>query len=372
MENLLPWFLLKDVPGIGNLLFKRLIGRYKSPESVFHASPDDLLTVSGMHPRLVSAIKSHRPADRIFRELDRVREKGYGIIPFTHPKYPPLLREIPDPPPLLYVSGNLENTTQTVSVVGSRNATSYGIAATKRLCQALAELGLVIVSGMARGIDTAAHIGTLQGNGKTIAVLGSGFDRIYPSENRDLFYRISENGAVITEFPLKTEPDPHNFPTRNRVISGISLGTVVVEATQRSGSLITARLAAEQNREVFAVPGNIHSFKSIGTHSLIKQGAKLVEHAQDIVEELSPQLHHRGPPVSSLNPPLEQIDLPVPTGDEASILDLLEPYPIHIDDLVRKTGMTPGKIASILLHLELKGLVEQTPGKHFSLTIHAG
>jgi len=368
MENLLSWFLLKDVPGIGNLLYKRLIDRYKSPESVFHAYPDDLLGVSGMNPRLVSAVKAKRPADWIYRELDRVREKGYGIITLTHPQYPPLLREIPDPPPFLYVSGNLGNTTQTVSVVGSRNATDYGITATKRLCQALAELGVVIVSGMALGIDTAAHIGALVGNGRTIAVLGSGFDRIYPNENRDLFYKISENGAVITEFSLKTEPDPYNFPARNRVISGISLGTVVVEATQRSGSLITARLAAEQNREVFAVPGNIHSFKSIGTHSLIKQGAKLVEHAQDIIEELSPQLHPRAAPVPSFNPPHGQTDLSSPAGDESSILGLLEPYPIHIDDLVRKTGMGPGKIAGILLRLELKGLVDQAPGKRFSLT----
>lgn len=367
MESLLSWFLLKDVPGIGNLLYKRLIDRYESPESVFHAHPDDLLGVNGMNPRLASAVKAKRPADWIYRELDRVREKGYGIIPLTHAQYPPLLREIPDPPPFLYVSGDLGNTTQTVSVVGSRNATGYGITTTKRLCQALAELGIVIVSGMALGIDTAAHIGALIGNGRTIAVLGSGFDRIYPNENRDLFYKISETGAVITEFPLKTEPDPYNFPTRNRIISGISLGTVVVEATQRSGSLITARLAAEQNREVFAVPGNIHSFKSIGTHSLIKQGAKLVEHAQDIIEELSPQLHPCAAPVPSYNPPHGQTD-DSPTSDETSILGLLEPYPIHIDDLVRKTGMGPGKILGILLRLELKGLVNQAPGKRFSLT----
>jgi DNA processing protein len=368
MEDLLSWFLLKDVPGIGNLLYKRLIDRYKSPESVFHANPDDLLEVNGMHPRLVSAVKTRRPADWIYRELDQVKERGYGIIPLTHPQYPPLLREIPDPPPFLYVSGNLDNTTQSVSVVGSRNATGYGMTATKRLCQALAELGVVVVSGMARGIDTAAHIGALLGNGKTIAVLGSGFDRIYPNENRNLFHQISENGAVITEFPLKTEPDPYNFPIRNRIISGISLGTVVVEATQRSGSLITARLAAEQNREVFAVPGNIHSFKSTGTHSLIKQGAKLVEHAQDIIEELLPQLHSGAAPVPSMNPPKGQRDLLALTGDESSILGMLEPYPIHIDDLVQKTGMAPGKIASILLCLELKGLVDQAPGKRFSLT----
>ena len=364
MNALLPWFLLKDVPGIGNHLYKRLIDRFKSPESVFNAAPEDLIQVSGMRPGLVSAIKSYTPAAWIRRELDRINEKGYRIIPLTDPVYPPLLREIPDPPPLLYVFGNMGNTERSISVVGSRNATGYGVSTTKRLCETLAQLGITVVSGMARGIDTAAHIGALRGHGNTIAVLGSGFDRIYPAENRDLFYEISRNGAVISEFPLNTEPDPHNFPTRNRIISGISLGTIVVEATQKSGSLITARLAAEQNREVFAVPGNVHSFKSIGTHRLIKQGAKLVEHAQDILEELPPGVVS-GKPTDA---PPKQKRLPALSRDESRVFDVLEPYPIHIDELARKTGISPGELAGILLSLELKGLVDQMPGKRFCLT----
>ncbi len=364
MENLLPWFLLKDVPGIGNLLYKRLIDRFKSPESVFSASQEELMQVNGIRPGLISAIKSYKPADWIPIELERVNKRGYSIIPLTDPSYPPLLREIPDPPPFLYVFGKMGNIERTISVVGSRHATGYGIITTKRLCQSLAQLGITIVSGMARGIDTAAHIGALQGKGNTIAVLGSGFDYIYPSENLDLFYEISRNGAVISEFPLKTEPDPHNFPTRNRIISGMSLGTVVVEATQKSGSLITARLAVEQNREVFAVPGNVHSFKSIGTHRLIKQGAKLVEHAQDILEELPPGWIPEQPPSA----PSKKEHLLALSQDESSVLNALEPYPIHIDDLVRKTETAPGKLAGILMNLELKGLVDQMPGKRFSLT----
>ena len=202
------------------------------------------------------------------------------------------------------------------------------------------------------------------GKGKTIAVLGSGLDRIYPQQNRKLFYQIAENGAVISEFPLKTEPDAHNFPKRNRIISGISLGTVVVEATKRSGSLITAGLAAEQNREVFAVPGSIQSFKSTGTHTLIKQGAKLVEHARDIMEELSHVIETPSEKEKSADNTFEKISLL--SADELMVFESLDPYPIHIDDLVRMLSMEPGKLSSILLQLELKGMALQSSGKFFS------
>jgi DNA processing protein len=223
---------------------------------------------------------------------------------------------------------------------------------------------MTIVSGMALGIDSAAHEGALMGKGKTIAVLGSGLERVYPEQNRKLFYQIAENGAVISEFPLKTEPDAHNFPMRNRIISGISLGTVVVEATKRSGSLITARLAAEQNREVFAVPGSIQSFKSTGTHTLIKQGAKLVEHARDIMEELS---HVIKIPIVKDNPVDNKNEkLSLLSADEMLVFESLEPYPVHIDDLARMLSMEPGKLSSILLQLELKNMALQSAGKFFS------
>lgn len=367
MEDIRPWFSLKSVPGVGNLLGKRLIDFFKTPQNVFQASAEKLLQVDGVTQRHVVAIKNHKMPAQVNAELDLLARKGYRIIPLTDRDYPKLLREIPDPPPYLYVSGKLCSSTLKIAVVGSRNATGYGLATTKSLCAGLAALGITIVSGMARGIDTAAHEGALAAGGKTIAVLGSGLERIYPAENKRLFQRISKNGAVVSEFSLETEPEGHNFPLRNRIISGMSLGTVVVEATKKSGSLITARLAAEQNREVFAVPGSIQSFKSTGTHTLIKQGAKLVEHAQDIVEELTPYFHSDRYP--AIAPPDEVDAMPASlTGDECRVYEALEPYPIHIDELSRKISMESGKLSSILLKLELNGTVLQSPGKFFSLS----
>lgn len=361
----MPWFFLKSVPGIGNHTFKRLFDHFSSPANVLQSSYDELLQVDGMTRRLASAIKKHKPPDRIRKELDDTIQRGYRIITMSDSEYPPLLLQIPDPPPFLYVYGSLDTSTGCVAVVGSRNATDYGVSATVRLCADLASRQITVVSGMAIGIDTAAHEGALTGKGKTIAVLGSGLDKVYPAQNLKLFHKIAENGAVITEFPLNTEPEAHNFPLRNRVISGICLGTVIVEATKKSGSLITARLAAEQNREVFAVPGSIRSFKSTGTHTLIKQGAKLVEHAQDIIEELSPVITaYTGETNAVKNKPPKTVD-PLST-DESIVFDSLGPYPTHIDDLIRKVPLEPGKISSVLLRLELKGIIQQSPGKYFT------
>lgn len=364
MENILPWFVLKSVPGIGNHLFKRLIDFFNSPENVFKASGKDLLEIEGITPRLIAAIKHHKIPDPAKKDLDLVMKKGYRIVTMSDTDYPPLLLQIPDPPPFLYVFGRLKDSFKNIAVVGSRNATEYGISTTRRLCKDLALREMTIVSGMAIGIDSAAHQGALMGKGNTIAVLGSGLEIVYPAENRKLFHMIAENGAVISEFPLLTEPEPHNFPIRNRIISGISLGTVVVEATKRSGSLITARLAAEQNREVFAIPGSIHSFKSTGTHTLIKQGAKLVEHAQDIMEELSYIIETPHEKDKTGNEIMERVSQL--SSEESLVFEAIDAYPVHIDDLARKLSMKPGKLSSILLQLELKGIVHQSPGKLFS------
>ncbi len=366
MDNIRPWFNLKSVPGIGNLLGKRLIDHFKSPQHIFEASAEELLQVEGITGRHVTAIKTHKIPATVEAELDLVARKGYRIVTLTDSNYPRLLRQIPDPPPYLYVSGRLERSPVNLAVVGSRNATGYGKTTTKNLSANLASLGLIIVSGMARGIDTAAHEGALAAKGKTIAVLGSGLERIYPAENKNLFHRISEAGAVVSEFPLLTEPEAHNFPIRNRIISGMSLGTVVVEASKKSGSLITARLAAEQNREVFAVPGSIQSFKSVGTHTLIKQGAKLVEHAQDIIEELAPMIPSKDQ-LGNISRHPKTDKLALLTADELRLYEALGPYPIHIDDLARKLAMGSGRLASLLLKLELNGLVEQAPGKFFTV-----
>lgn len=224
---------------------------------------------------------------------------------------------------------------------------------------------------MARGIDTAAHEGALMGKGRTIAVLGSGLEQIYPAENRELFQKISENGAVISEFPLSALPEAHHFPQRNRIISGLSLGTLVVEATRNSGSLITARLAAEQNREVFAIPGSIQSFKSVGTHILIKQGAKLVEHVQDILDELN--LQNRALSLDGGESEMAAVrPLPPLSEAETLVFSALSPYPIHCDELVRRLSLTSGKLMAILLQLEVKGLVQQTAGNCFSIKTEDG
>lgn len=366
MDNLLPWFYLKSVPGIGNHLYKRLIDRFNSPEFVFQSSPQQLLEVEGISTRQVAAILNYKPTDRARAEFDQVYQKGYQIITLKDPVYPALLREIPDPPPFLYICGTLDGLEKNIAVVGSRNATAYGISATQKLCADLAKFNMTIVSGMAIGIDAAAHQGALAAKGKTIAVLGSGFNNIYPSENLNLFRRIAEEGAVISEFTLDAEPEAHHFPIRNRIISGMSMGTVVVEATRKSGSLITARLAAEQNREVFAVPGSIQSFKSTGTHTLIKQGAKLVENAQDVLEELAGFL---GAPLRSEDhdPSRKAAVLPLLPSDELAVYKVLSAYPEHIDTIVRKTRIEPGKLLGLLLQLELKGMVQQLPGKLFAI-----
>jgi DNA processing protein len=363
-QNLLPWLSLKSVPGVGNLLFKRLVDRFGSPNRVLNATPEELGDVEGVNKRLARVIPSFRTSDKVKGELSLALEKGYRIVTLTDDAYPVLLKEIADPPPYLYVRGKLPVIRRCISIVGSRHATSYGLQMTRRLCRDLADLGWSVVSGMAVGIDTAAHQGALAGDGLTVAVLGSGLERIYPPENISLSNRIAENGAVISEFPLHADPDPHHFPARNRIISGMSLGTVVVEAAKKSGSLITARLAVEQNREVFAVPGSVQSFKSSGTHFLIKQGAKLVEHTRDILEELSPMLQEPTPiPIAANTVETRLSTLP---PEEQRVAAALDAYPVHIDDLARQVELPAHAISSFLLSLELKGIVKQLPGKYFS------
>jgi DNA processing protein len=368
MDAYLPWFTLKYVPGIGNHLYKRLIERFGSPEHVFDASKERLLEVDGITPRLISALRQAALPEEVQKDLDLAERRGYRIVCLTDPGYPPLLREIPDPPPFLYVSGALDSTANMLAVVGSRNATAYGVTNTRRLCGDLAGKGLTIVSGMARGIDTAAHEGALMGKGKTIAVLGSGLEQIYPAENRELFQKITQNGGVVSEFALSALPEAHHFPQRNRIISGMSLGTLVVEASRKSGSLITARLAAEQNREVFAIPGSIHSFKSAGSHVLIKQGAKLVEHVQDILDELNLQSRTLscGDGETGVKSAEARV-LQQLSEAETAVFKAMSPYPIHSDELVRRLSLPSGKLMALLLQLEVKGLVQQTAGNYFSI-----
>lgn len=365
MENMLPWLILNNVPGVGNVLFKRLIEQFETPTRALAATFPALARVAGISAPTARAIQRHSLSDSVKLEYELIQQKNYQFIPFTSPDYPPLLRQIHDPPPYLYAMGQLGETDLSVAVVGARKATSYGISAAGRLCRALAQRRLCVVSGMARGIDTAAHNGALTGNGRTVAVLGSGLENIYPKENRGLARRIAENGAVVSEFPLRAGPEAHHFPARNRIISGICLGTVVVEAAAKSGSLITARMALEQNREVFAVPGSIASAKSSGTHALIKQGAKLVENVHDIIEELGPMTEHLGAAPAGVSTAGSSDD--GLSAEDRRVIRALAPYPAQLDELARQLSIPAGILSGILLKLELLGIVRQHPGRFFQI-----
>ncbi len=356
---------LKHVPGVGPHVCKILVERFGSPENVFNASLKELESVPGVSRQSALAISGFRPPDGLKRELDAAVSNQCRIITYADREYPSLLRVIHDPPPYLYVKGDVTFTDQSMAVVGSRQASSYGISVSKRMAGDLASLGWTVVSGLARGIDAAAHEGALAANGNTVAVLGCGLGVIYPPENKRLFCRIVESGAVISEFPMMAPPNAYHFPARNRIIAGMCLGVLVVEAAAKSGSLITARLAAEYGRDVFAVPGSIHSAKSSGVHGLLKQGAKLVASVQDIIEEF-PALCRADAPSQS-NPPHAQADPPAValTCEESEIYRQLEAYPVHIDALCQKSRMTIGQLAGILLNLELKGFILQMPGKYF-------
>jgi DNA processing protein len=364
-EELLPWFTLKGVKGVGNLLFKRLIERFETPARVLNASRDQLTAVGGIAPRLAAAIQRALPSDEDRREIDEAHRRGFAILPLTAAGYPLLLREIPDPPPFLYVAGRIDPSARHIALVGSRNATGYGLGITRQLARDLAAVEVTVASGMARGIDTAAHWGALEGGGRTVAVLGCGLGTFYPPENRKLWQAIAARGAVVSELPINAGPEAHHFPARNRIISGLSLGTVVVEAARKSGSLITARLANEQGREVFAVPGSVQSFKSAGTHRLIQQGAKLVASAADILEEFPyvfPAAAAGADQTAGAGTPGPAAGL---SAEETRLWQALGPYPTHIDDLARSLCLAAGQLAGLLLQLELKGLVRQSPGMHF-------
>jgi DNA processing protein len=357
------WLALSRIPGIGRVLYRRLIDRFGAPSGVFQSDRRELLGVEGLREQTARNILNFKWEEAVKGEIETLDRLRIDLLTLRDPHYPSLLAEIHDPPPFLYYQGcSSEQDHRVIAMVGSRNGSPYGIKVTERLAYGLAQRGLTIASGLARGIDTAAHEGALLAKGRTVAVLGSGLDVIYPAENRKLAERIVETGMICSEFPPGTLPERQNFPVRNRIISGMSLGVVIVEAGMRSGSLITARLALEQGREVFAVPGSIESFKSSGTHHLIKQGAKLVENAQDVLEEIPGKFSVR-PTV-----PIEQeFSTPLPpfTPEQERIWKALVDGPVQVDPLARQTGLGMGLLLAQLLEMELKGWVRQLPGKFF-------
>ncbi len=370
VNKYLSWFALKKIPGIGNYLYKTLLDTFSSPENVFLASEQELKKIDKIRKTTISAIKNNgKYFDMARAELKIINKHGFKIATINDPEYPALLKEIDDPPPYLNYTGVLDNTRPCLAIVGSRNATSYGLSTSRKLGYNLAKTGFQIVSGMARGIDTAAHRGAIEAKGRTYAVLGSGLNYIYPRENSGLYNKIKENGAVISEFDINQFPDPRNFPIRNRIIAGMSTGTCVVEAALRSGSLITARLSGEYGREVYAVPGSIASSKSHGAHHLLKQGAKLVENHNDIIEELN-QFVHRADDNKTEKRDSRNIKQDQGFNNlnkiDTAILNILDPYPVHIDALAEKTGFDTKVLLPALLNLELNGKIKQSNGKYFS------
>ncbi|MBI5967449.1 MAG: DNA-protecting protein DprA [Deltaproteobacteria bacterium] len=347
-------------PGVGSVLFRRLTEAFGSPEAVFKASSKSLALVEGIGPKVVAALRRFDWKDRVEREIRCAENLGARLVTWEDEEYPANLKEIYDPPPLFYVLGLLTpRDKMAVAVVGSRYPTTYGKGAAERIARGLSVQGITVISGLARGVDSCAHRGALSAGGRTIGVLGCGIDIIYPPENRELFGQVVAQGAVISEFPLGTPPDSDHFPIRNRVISGLSLGVAVVEATIRSGSLITARFALEQGRDVYAVPGNVDSPRSEGTNRLIKQGAKLVTQAEDILEEILP-LRDR--------PPLEEPPKPKLSEEEAKVFSVLSREARHIDQVIAQSALSSPKVSAILLSLELAGHIKQLPGMRFIRT----
>lgn len=349
-EGLAGWLRLTLIPGLGGETQRKLLAAFGLPEAIFAAGRLAARAVVGDRANLLFDCDR---AEAVDRGLAWASQPGQHLVTLADAAYPQALLEIPDPPTLLYVRGNPDLLGQpAVAIVGSRNATPQGLQTAEAFASTLARHGLCIVSGLALGIDAAAHRGALAAHGATVAVIGTGADRLYPARNRELALTIAKQGAIVSEFPLGTPAIAANFPRRNRIISGLSRGVLVVEAAPESGSLITARLAAEQGREVFAIPGSIHSPVARGCHKLIKQGAKLVETARDILEELGD--------VAAISS-----DAGLPEAPASPLLTALGHDPCGLDELVERTGLGADRLLGELLALELAGGVAILPGNRY-------
>lgn len=367
------WLALARAPRVGSVKFGQLLQRFGSPQAVFTAAPQEWINF-GLKPALIEYLQ-HPDWQAVHRDIAWLQGVNNHLIPLTHPHYPTYLRHIPAPPPLLFVHGNVQLLSQIpLAMVGTRHPSVEGAHIARQFAAGLAQAGFTVVSGLALGIDAASHQGALAATGRTIAVAGTGLDQVYPAQHLELAHQISEKGALVSEFPPGTSPIAANFPQRNRIISGLSLGTVVIEASTKSGSLITARYAIEQGREVFAVPGALSNPQSRGCHMLIKDGAKLVESPEDIIEELRlhlPLMPTLEIPVISSTPPT----VPTPAPPITAALPLFEPdmeysallkymgtTATSIDKLVDASGLTAEAISSMLLILELQGVVKSQSG----------
>jgi DNA processing protein len=371
IHSLQAWLALHLAPGMGPVTCCKLVDHFGSPEKVLAAPVAELAALCRLRRESRTALGEGNRDDLLEqaqKEIDRAAGKNVSLLALDDPRYPPLLKNIHDPPAVLYVLGDPKALQgKNIGMVGSRAASHYGKSIALQMAEGLANRDFTIVSGMALGIDTAAHTGALAAKGRTIAVLGCGLDVIYPPGNRKLYSEISASGAIVSEYPLGTLPESFRFPARNRIISGLSLGIVVVEAAKRSGALITAQNALEQGREVFAVPGRIDSAKSAGTHSLLQQGAKLVQGVSDIAEEFS----HLRQPVKRDRPQpngAEKAESAALSSEEAALFACLDVYPRTLDEITRESGFTPQKSCELLLLLELKGVAESLPGNAYRKT----
>ena len=350
------WLALALVPGLRPAQARRLVERVGSPQAACALSPAAVVAAG------IDAAGWAEAGARANLELARLAKLGASLRAWDEPGYPVPLRAIADPPLVLAIlglldGGVLDGDAGAVAVVGARRASGYGKRVAEELARGLAAAGLTVVSGLATGIDAAAHRGALAAGGRTVAVLATGLDRVYPPWHAELSRRIAAGGALVTEFPCGTAPLPYHFPRRNRLISGLSLGTIVVEAAPGSGSLITARYALEQGREVFAVPGPVGVALHAGTNRLIQEGAKLVRGVEDVLDEIAPQLRGRAMASRMPDPALSTV--------EARVLDAVRPDDAHVDEVIRRTALAPGVALETLLALELRGVVEQQPGMRF-------
>lgn len=396
---------LNLIQGIGQKTILFLMDKFGSAEKILNATSQELEGIGELSPNARNSLTQKNLGCPLEHELALIDEFGCHVITYYDDDYPLLLKQIDTPPLLLYVRGELKpEDAVSIALVGSRQAKDYGRRVSYQLSYQLAKRGLTITSGLAKGIDTCAHRGALDANGRTIAVMGNGLSIVYPAANSKLVERIIESGALISEFPMGMKPRAENFPIRNRIISGLTFGTVVVEASNRSGALITARLASEQGREVFAVPGQIFSELSTGTHRLIDDGAKLINTVEDLLEAL-PQHYrnqittqtavtgsdadtiiqqprpdnkrtprHTEPTTADINTSADKkvaANIPIPdlTPDEKVVFNAIEIPTSHIDSIVRSTELPINQVSSVLLMLELKGIIEQLPGKMFSKVV---
>lgn len=371
---------LNKVEGLGSIRLKALLDYFDKPENILNAPQEKLIAISGIGSKIATSIRSLKKED-IDRELNLAKSYELKILTLDDADYPQNLRQIYDPPIVLYVKGKLAKEDKfSLAIVGSRRASFYGLSCAEKFAGELSGCGFSIVSGMASGIDTCAHRGALSQNNRTIAVMGSGFRHIYPSENKELAEEISKRGAVISEFPVETLPLKQNFPRRNRVISGLSLGVLIVEAARNSGALITADFALEQGREVFALPGKIDSGTSFGTNGLIKQGAKLVCCVDDILEEfnlsmLEAKHRHIGMMLQKDNTSgiikepeelsAEKALRPELINKESFLYDLISCQPVSLDEIVERTELSVPEVTGILFNLQMKKFIRQLPGKYF-------